>query len=539
VGGEVHRVRTFALAAYPLSGSFRAELEHDAGGPVEVLVLPELRRLGAAALFRRLLSLDGRCLIPLEDPSSEALLPILEGLAAVTRARAIEVVRRAGGTTRSGRARAAAHVASLVAASADAQRAMRQAGRELAHLVAEPRANATLDGRRVLYLNPNLWFGVKAGGSVAHVAGVVNALAQRGWELTVATATEPVGVTADAAIVSLVPPRTYGLPVESNLYRFGRSVPAQIGDRDSPSLVYQRHSVGSYAGALVSRSARVPLVLEYNGSEVWVARNWGRPLRYEELALQAEEASLRHAHVVVTVSKVLAAELVERGIEPERVVWHPNGVDAERFDPARFDEDERRKLRARYDIPADAILVTFVGTFGQWHGVDILAHAIRDNAQWARDEHARFLLVGDGLKMPEVRAALAGLDDVATLAGLVPQDEAPLHLAASDVLVSPHVPNADGSPFFGSPTKLFEYMAAGKAIVASDLDQIGDVLRDDLAVLVRPGDAADLGRGLRELVESPARRVELGARARTRVLERYTWGHHVDAVLGALERVTR
>jgi glycosyltransferase involved in cell wall biosynthesis len=58
-------------------------------------------------------------------------------------------------------------------------------------------------------------------------------------------------------------------------------------------------------------------------------------------------------------------------------------------------------------------------------------------------------------------------------------------------------------------------------------------------VLVRPGDAADLGRGLRELVESPARRVELGARARTRALERYTWGHHVDAVLGALEHVTR
>jgi glycosyltransferase involved in cell wall biosynthesis len=283
----------------------------------------------------------------------------------------------------------------------------------------------------------------------------------------------------------------------------------------------------------------VPLVLEYNGSEVWVARNWGRPLRYEQLALDAQAASLRHAHLVVTVSEPLANELVEQGVEPDRVVWHPNGVDADRFDPARFSDAERFALRDRYGIPHDAVLVTFVGTFGQWHGVDVLASAIRTETDRWRRAGVRFLLVGDGLKMPDVRRELSGLDDLATLAGLVAQDEAPLHVAASDILVSPHVANADGSPFFGSPTKLFEYMAAGKAIVASDLDQIGDVLRDDLAVLVAPGDVDGLVRGLRTAIENPARRHELGARARERVLERYTWGHHVDTILDALARVTR
>ncbi len=89
-------MRTFALAAYPLSGAFRSRLERESGGPVEVLVLPELRRLSAWHLVRRLRSLQGLCLLPLEDPSSEALLPILEGLAASTRAYAIEVVRSDG-----------------------------------------------------------------------------------------------------------------------------------------------------------------------------------------------------------------------------------------------------------------------------------------------------------------------------------------------------------------------------------------------------------------------------------------------------------
>lgn len=527
-------MKAFALTAYPLSGAFRAQLEDLAGGEVAVHPLPELRRLDPVTLLRRLHGLNGRCFLPIEDPESDVLLPILGALAAVTRADAIDVVRADLATRRLSRTAGAAGLASLLAASADAQRALRRARRELDRLLREPRADAHADGRSILYLNANLWFGVKAGGSIAHIAGVVNALVDRGCELTLATAGQPVGVTDAAAALRLRPPRFYGLPVESNLYRFGASVPRQLSGVRRPSLVYQRLSLGSYAGVVVARRHGVPLVLEYNGSEVWVARNWGQPLRYESLAKDAEEASLRHARLVVTVSEALADELLRRGVPPERIVWHPNGVDAAAFAPDRFSADDRLHLRAQYGISDEATVVTFVGTFGRWHGVDVLARAIRRGAAWARDAGVRFLLVGDGLKMPEVRRELEGLDDVVVLAGLVPQATAPLHLAASDILVSPHVPNDDGSPFFGSPTKLFEYMAAGKAIVASDLDQIGDVLRGDVALLVRPGDAEDLERDLREAVADPGRRAELGERARRRVLERYTWSHHVDAILERL-----
>jgi glycosyltransferase involved in cell wall biosynthesis len=530
-------VTAFALAAYPLSGAFRAALESDLGVPVDVHVLPELRRLGTRDLLRRLRSLEGRCVLPLEDASSEVLLPILEALAATTRARTIEIVRSDGSGERISRVRAAKEAASVVAASVDAQAALHAAKRDVENLARQSRSTVAVANGRVLYLNTNLWFGVQAGGSITHIAGVANALVDAGHELTLATAADPIGVSPAVEVHRLRPPRTYALPVESNLYRFGRTVPAQTAELARPSFVYQRHSVGSYAGAVVARRFGVPLVLEYNGSEVWVARNWGRPLRYEQLALAAEEASLRHAHVVVTVSEALADELTARGVTPDRVVWHPNGVDPHRFDPARFDDSDRLALRDRYGIPADAVVVTFIGTFGQWHGVEVLARAIRQDAEFARTNGVRFLLVGDGLKMASVRAELAGLEDVAVLTGLVPQEEAPLHLAASDILVSPHVRNDDGSPFFGSPTKLFEYMAAGKAIVASDLDQIGDVLRDGLAVLVRPGDEADLARGLRELATDPRRRSELGSRARRRALDRYTWRLHVDAVLERLAQV--
>src|SRR5262249_20885353 len=124
----------------------------------------------------------------------------------------------------------------------------------------------------------------------------------------------------------------------------------------------------------------------------------------------------------------------------------------------------------------------FIGTFGQWHGADVLAEAIRrlvvEQSDWLERVNVHFVLVGDGLKMPIVRETLRDrrCSRFVTLTGRLPRSVAPAYLGASDGLGSPHVANADGSRFFGSPTKLFEYMAMGKAIVASDLDQIGEVL---------------------------------------------------------------
>jgi glycosyltransferase involved in cell wall biosynthesis len=147
-------------------------------------------------------------------------------------------------------------------------------------------------------------------------------------------------------------------------------------------------------------------------------------------------------------------------------------------------------------------------------------------------------MIGDGGRMPDVRAAIArhGIADIVTLAGIVPQREGPRYLAACDILASPHVPNADGTPFFGSPTKLFEYMAMGKGIVASDLDQIGDVLEHGRAALmVKPGDPDALAAGLRTLVDDPARRDALGREARRLAVERHTWRAHTARIVEALK----
>jgi glycosyltransferase involved in cell wall biosynthesis len=427
----------------------------------------------------------------------------------------------------------------------------------------EPSASSR-DGA-VLYLKTNLWFGIKAGGSVGHIAGVVNALHAEGYRVRFASAEPPVMVDPEVRIQRIAAPKTFGLPYELNNYRFQGSFARQLTPLMSSerfSLIYQRLSVANYLGVMLSRAYSIPLVVEYNGSEVWVAKHWGRPLRFHALAAMAEEAMLRHAHSVVTISEVLRDELIAKGVEPSRIVCYPNCIDPAVFRPDRFSSADRAALRDHYGIKQSAIVIAFIGTFGQWHGAEVLAEAIarlcRDERDWLARHEVHFLLVGDGLKMPQVRSIIetSRASSTCTLAGLVPQEQAPLHLAAADILVSPHVPNADGTRFFGSPTKLFEYMAMGKGIVASDLDQIGDVLtpalrasalpasppRDEgneLAVLSRPGDVDDLIRGMKFLVERPDWCAHLGRNAQSRAYSSYTWTHHVRAILHGLKGVVQ
>jgi glycosyltransferase involved in cell wall biosynthesis len=107
------------------------------------------------------------------------------------------------------------------------------------------------------------------------------------------------------------------------------------------------------------------------------------------------------------------------------------------------------------------------------------------------------------------------------------------------VLCSPHVSNPDGTPFFGSPTKLFEYMAMGKGIIASDLEQIGDVLEHNrTAWLVQPGDIDGLAHGLGRLIDDAALRQALGTAAREEVVARYTWRAHTHRIIEQLSQVS-
>jgi glycosyltransferase involved in cell wall biosynthesis len=392
-----------------------------------------------------------------------------------------------------------------------------------------------------VYLRSDMSVGLKAGGSVGHIAGVLNHLGELiGPPIMLTTDVVPT-VGSEIEVHCVTPPESFWeypeLPSFVMNRAFGHTA-ARLDGRPL-ALVYQRYSLNNFSGARIAADRGVPFVLEYNGSEIWMSRHWGTPLEHEALSERIERLNLAAADLVVVVSRAMEDELLARGVPRSKILMNPNGVEPDRYSPAVDGTPVRRRLGLE-----GKTVIGFIGTFGPWHGAEVLAEAfgrlLAARPEWRA--RARLLMIGDGVRMPEVRSALARhrVDEACVLTGLVPQAEGPSYLAACDILASPHVPNADGTPFFGSPTKLFEYMAMGKGIVASDLDQIGDVLEHGRAALmVTPGDVDSLVAGLTTLMEDPARGETLGREARRMVLDRHTWRSHTARIVDALrERLT-
>ena len=128
-------------------------------------------------------------------------------------------------------------------------------------------------------------------------------------------------------------------------------------------------------------------------------------------------------------------------------------------------------------------------------------------------------------------------------------------MAASDIFVSPHVRNADGSAFFGSPTKLFEYLAMGRPVIASNIEQIGQIMEDcpkvgeiseetvspernQCGILVNAGEAEELCMSIHFLIENPEWRCMAGKNARHLAISRYTWKQHVRTILKAVTDIS-
>ena len=131
-------------------------------------------------------------------------------------------------------------------------------------------------------------------------------------------------------------------------------------------------------------------------------------------------------------------------------------------------------------------------------------------------------------------------EDRCVFTGIVPQVDGKYYLAACDILVSPTVKNPDGTPFFGSPTKVFEYMAMGRAIIVSGMDQMQEICsNNENALFVEPGNKNDLADKLLQLIKDDALRKYLGENARNTVCDKYTWGKNTDIIMNEVMRRCR
>jgi glycosyltransferase involved in cell wall biosynthesis len=393
------------------------------------------------------------------------------------------------------------------------------------------RQQVNANNPKITYLRSTPGPGTQAGGAASHIKGVIEGLLELGASVEVISNDVLIGLDPAKLLITTIDPESLGttravFDINNNAVFTNRAV--HLVEQSQPDFIYQRYARFSWAGSAASLRSRRPLFLEYNGSEVWVGKHWDRVSKLDLLA-RYERLNLAAASRIFVVSEVERHNLLRDGVAPEKIVVNPNGVDTDVFRPAIGGE----RVRAHLAIRDEEQLVGFVGSFGPWHGVLVFAEAIK---LIPASVPVRFLLVGAGALQDQMKRLLK--DEMETgrviFTGTVGHADVPALLDACDVLVSPHVPLDAGAEFFGSPTKLFEYMAMGKGIVASRLGQIGEVLsHEETALLVEPGNANELSAAIVRLAESHELRETLGVAARQAAVERHTWKRNAQKILDA------
>jgi glycosyltransferase involved in cell wall biosynthesis len=191
--------------------------------------------------------------------------------------------------------------------------------------------------------------------------------------------------------------------------------------------------------------------------------------------------------------------------------------------PGEVDPADTLALRRRLGLPATAPVVVYSGTFEAYQGLANLVAAIP--AVRARVPSARFVLIGadEANRGPVSSADEMVREGTLTIVDRQPRSAMPVYLAMADVLVSPR-------SFGGNlPLKIFDYLASGRPIVATDISTHRAVLTDELAVLVQPRADAIAG-GIVSLLAHPSRANALGAAAREYAIEHLGWNRFVRSV---------
>jgi glycosyltransferase involved in cell wall biosynthesis len=320
--------------------------------------------------------------------------------------------------------------------------------------------------------------------------------------------------------------RILGLPYFAffDSYRFYGAVSRLLPGYD---LCHEHNGLFCAGAALACARRGSPYILTFSADPLFELELVGKPLRGGHARVAAREArfTYRQARKILCVSQAARQHLIEVWqVDPEKIVIMPNGVDVQFFGQ----DCDPRPARARIGLDG-APVASFVGGFQAWHGIEGLVESFAKVLP--QFPAARLLLVGDGPARPQVEKRIQelGMEAAVVITGLVPQTEIPEILSAVDVAVIPY-PQLPKELWF-SPLKLYEYMAAGKAIVASRSGQIAEVLQDGYnGLLVQPGELDELAQAMLRLFKNPPERQRLGENAKRQAVERHSWEQYVRRI---------
>jgi len=269
------------------------------------------------------------------------------------------------------------------------------------------------------------------------------------------------------------------------------------------SLFYSRHIELAFLAALFGKMS------VFESHNYFKARQ--SPAYY--LWIKIMQSRLKRTALVVT-TQAGKRSYVKDGIPQEKVMVVPNGVNKKRFDMFKSIENIKRSVQ----VPDDRPIIGFCGHLYKGRGIEELLEC----AGYLKE--ALFFIIGgepEDIHRNQKIAEELPITNV-KFAGFVLQYKVPEYLLASDILVMPYTEKTLTHRYM-SPMKMFDYMASGRPIVASDFSVIREVLQDrHNAVLVQPGSGHALAEGIKWLLDHPKLAHNISVQAK-KDASQFTW----------------
>ncbi|MFQ5636732.1 MAG: glycosyltransferase family 4 protein [bacterium] len=297
---------------------------------------------------------------------------------------------------------------------------------------------------------------------------------------------------------------------------------------EKPDVLLIRYNLLNFTAPIAAKLQKIPVVLEVNSPHAFERKHlvkdvWQLPF----LPFLTERLNFRLADGIITVSHALKKYYVERKVSDDKIFVIPNGVNTERFSP----EISSRTVKRKYALK-DRVVLGFVGSFHHWHGVDNLLHLIEQTQKY---KQAFYLLVGDGplRQKAEDFVVKHHYGDRVAFTGYVVHEDVPAYIAAMDIVLAPY-PFMEF--FYFSPLKLFEYLSAGKAVIASDIGQISEIIVDgENGFLYNPHNLDEFVEKTGKLIEEPALRKRFGEQGRAAMVNSFTWEQNAKNIIHVIK----
>lgn len=308
-------------------------------------------------------------------------------------------------------------------------------------------------------------------GQAVHIDEMIAALRGEGHEVVVVAPHRPGAESSIGSEVGWVQqlkrwlPRPFYELLECSYSLLAYRRLAMAARDFGPDVIYERYNLFLFAGMLLKRTHRLPLLLEVN-SPLAEERSRHDGLSLKRFAHWSEGVIWRAADQVLPVTAVLAGDVLARAVPAQRITVIHNGINESHFAQA----PDISKAKATLGL-GDRVVLGFTGFVKEWHGVDRIVH-------WMASPHAppdaQLLVVGDGPARAglEKLAADLGLGSRISFTGVVARDRVPGLVAAFDIALQPAVVP------YASPLKLLEYLALGKAIIAPREANLLELLTD-------------------------------------------------------------